>query len=259
MIYGQDNRVDTLESSNPLYRRLADSTAARILTRNLRGEGNNVFVSAGTMKEELNVCSSARFSHQQVAADCSGTLVAPNLIVTAGHCMMSASACEQYSWVFNYRVRNARLSAVTLRARDVYSCKKVTKFEMTDGRDFALVQLDRPVSNAVPVKVATSQPRVGTKVLTIGNPSGLPQKISDGAVVKSVSETEFKATLDTFNRGSGSPVFNAQSGELLGLLVRGETDYVKSREGCLVPNVLSESSPGEDVSSSIQFLKHLRR
>jgi V8-like Glu-specific endopeptidase len=254
VVYGIDNRIDTIESSNPLYQKLASSTAARILLSNIREEGNNAFITAETLAQNLDVCPEAKFARQTVAADCSGTLIAPDLVVTAGHCMMSHGACPDYAWVFNYKVRNQRQSGVTVRIRDLYRCKAVQKLDMNEGHDYALVQLDREVENVSPVKVASTLPGVGTPVLTIGNPSGLPQKIADGANVKSTTETEFKANLDTFNKGSGSPVFHARTGELLGVLVRGEKDYVQDKNrNCYIPNNIPDSSPGEDVSSSVQF------
>lgn len=258
VIYGIDNRRDAFEVNHPLYKRLAESTAARILMSTIRQQGSNVYFTASSLKDDMNVCAEARFSHQQVAADCSGVLVGPDLLVTAGHCMMSQGACDSYAWVFNYQVRNSRQDEVTVRTRDVYECKHIIQTKVAEGQDFAVIRLDRKVQNVVPAKVARSLPTKGTRVVTVGTPSGLPLKIADGAVVKTVTTTEFTANLDTFSKGSGSPVFNAETGELMGVLVRGELDYKKDpRKGCNIPNVLPDSSPGEGISSSLQFAKYL--
>lgn len=259
VIYGVDNRKDTYQITQSSYLKLASATAARVHFSRLRIDRNNVFVSAPTLQESESVCRETRFALQQTAADCSGVLIAPDVIVTAGHCMMSSTACENYAWVFQYQVQNGKQQDVTVKKRDVYACEKLLKINMSEGFDYALVKLDQEVSDVTPVKVAKTLPTIGTKVVTIGNPSGLPQKITDGAEVKETSKTEFKANIDTFNKGSGSPVFHAGTGELLGILVRGEKDYVKDMSrGCFLPNVISDSSAGEDISSSIQFLKAIK-
>lgn len=255
VIYGEDNRIDTYESRNVMYQRLASATAAQVPLEQIEFFGRNAALKGPTLAESMwNVCSEERFSKQPSLSKCSGVLVAPDLLVTAGHCVMSISDCRNYAWVFNYKLRNSRQKQVVVRQRDVYRCKEIVTFEMTKDWDYGIVRLERVVANRTPVKVATQKPKVGTPVLTIGNPSGLPQKIADGATVKSVSEWEFRANLDTFEYGSGSPVFNQQTGEYLGILVRGETDYVQHQtKSCMIPNVLSDDSLGEHISSAVQF------
>jgi V8-like Glu-specific endopeptidase len=135
----------------------------------------------------------------------------------------------------------------------------VIKQSLTSTTDFALVRLDRPVVGVSPVKIAKTPAQVGTSLVMIGHPSGLPQKITDDAVVKSVSATEFKASLDAFQINSGSAVFNAKSGELLGILVRGLMDYRTNPElGCTEVNTATKEAVGEDVASFTQFIDYLK-
>lgn len=259
VIYGVDNRLDTVESRSPLFQRLASSTAARISWDEISVSGNNAFIEGQNLISAVNACPEIRFAQQPALADCSGVLVAPDVIATAGHCMMSSASCSDYAWVFNYKVRNARQKNVTVRERDVYRCKEIITSQMTAINDYALVRLERTVKNAIPVKVSSSKPKVGTKVVSIGNPTGLPQKIADGARVLSVSRYEFKANLDTFEKASGSPVFNAENGDYLGVLVRGEKDYIKHpSKNCQIPNAIGDDGPGEEISSSTQFYHLLK-
>ena len=267
VIYGEDNRIETLESKNVLYQRLASATAALVPDKKLRFEGRNAFIVAPPITEALNVCSEERFSHQPKASDCSGVLVAPDIIATAGHCYMDPSHCGSKFWVFNYRARNARQDRFVVRSRDVYACKEIIDMQLTEAwknsteyLDFALIRLDRPVVNATPVKIARGLPKKNQKVLTIGNPSGLPQKIADGAWVRSTGKVEFQANIDTFNFGSGSPVFDQLTGEYLGVLSRGADDFIQHKtKSCLISNRISDSEPGEIISSVIQFKKILER
>lgn len=266
VIYGEDNRIETRESKNVLFQRLAGATAALVPESKLRFEARNVFIVAPPVAEALNLCPEERFSHQPKASDCSGVLVAPDIIATAGHCYMNPSSCGSKYWVFNYEARNARQTRFVVRSRDVYGCKEIIDMQLTQASrnseeylDYALIRLDRPVVNATPVTLATGLPSVSQKVLTIGNPSGLPQKIADGARVRSRGKVEFRANIDTFNFGSGSPVFDEATGAYLGVLSRGAEDFVTHKtKSCLVSNRISDGADGEIISSVLQFKKLLK-
>ncbi len=76
-------------------------------------------------------------------------------------------------------------------------------------------------------------------LVVIGRPSGLPTKVADGAQVRSVNDVFLVANLDTYGGNSGSAVFNAVTGVVEGILVRGDTDYVYNAQlGCRVSNFL---------------------
>src|SRR3712207_3542930 len=95
VIYGEDNRVDTFESKSSFHKHLAKSTAAMIPTKSIVVRGNTAELNGRPLTEFRPnmflppVCSKERFSHQPTAANCSGFLVAKNIIATAGHCMTS--------------------------------------------------------------------------------------------------------------------------------------------------------------------------
>jgi hypothetical protein len=58
----------------------------------------------------------------------------------------------------------------------------------------------------------------------------------------------FVANLDTYGGNSGSAVFNAATGLVEGILVRGEQDYVQKGD-CRVSNVCpADGCRGEDVT-----------
>ena len=101
---------------------------------------------------------------------------------------------------------------------------------------------------------------VGEDLVVIGHPTGLPTKIADGANVRRRAGTYFVANLDTYGGNSGSAVFNANTGVVEGILVRGETDYRRDyRRNCRVSNVVSDNGGrGEDVTY-ITNIRYLRR
>lgn len=257
IIYGDDNRIDTFQAS-AFFQQLARSTAAMIPKDKIKIRGNTVELNGPALGEIFKLCEKERFFHQPFIANCSGFLVAPDILVSAGHCFEDRSDCTQNQWVFNYKVDDDKQRHVSVSKNDVYGCKEVIKQSLTETTDFAVIRLDRPVVGVTPVKIAAKEAEAGTEVVLIGHPSGLPQKVADNAVVKEVSATEFRATVDAFQINSGSAVFNARTGELMGILVRGLVDYRTNRQyQCTEVNTTNESDRGEDVASWTQFKKYI--
>ncbi len=255
-IYGEDNRIDTFASSS-FFQSLAQSTAALVDRDNIKIRGRSAELLGPDLGTFYRLCPDQRFFHQPFVATCSGYLVAPDIIATAGHCFESKDRCSRYDWVFNYKVEDVNQAHVTVNAQDVYRCKAILARALNRTSDFALIQLDRPVAGARPVKLATSF-EIGTPLVMIGHPSGLPQKVADQAVIKSMSATEFKANVDAFQINSGSAVFNAKNGELVGTLVRGVVDYQNNpQRHCSEVSVLRDG-PGEDIAKNTQFAHFLK-
>jgi V8-like Glu-specific endopeptidase len=257
IVYGEDNRIDTYQAS-AFFQKLAKSTAAMVPKEKIKIRGNTVELNGPELGQIFRLCEKERFYHQSFIANCSGFLVAPDIMVSAGHCYEDRSDCTQNQWVFNYKVDDEKQRHVSVSKNDVYGCKEVIAQSLTDKTDFAVIRLDRPVAGVTPVKLATKPAEVGAQVVLIGHPSGLPQKVSDNAVVKSVTETEFKATVDAFQINSGSAVFNATTGELMGILVRGLIDYRTNKQyQCTEVNTTVDTDNGEDISSWVQFKKFI--
>ena len=253
VVYGVDNRVDLFQSEVPLFYDLAHSTAAMIRNSDLTTDGESVTINGNTL-ESRGICSTARFAKQITAASCSGFLVGPNLLVTAGHCITSQRDCESFSWVFDYNVKSEDQSLdFSVDTSSEYKCSKIISQDLSRStkNDFALIRLDREVSDRTPLEFRQEgEVELDTPLVVIGHPSGLPTKIADGAWVRSnESEYYFVTNLDTFGGNSGSAVFNTDTGVVEGILVRGEQDYVWDSRGCRVPKVCDENEcRGEDVT-----------
>lgn len=267
VIYGEDNRVETVDSKSALHKRLAASTAAHILRSDIRISGGKATFKDQVLNDFIiqrygqDLCDGERFKDQVIASNCSGFLVAPDIIVSAGHCF-TGDECQTYDWVFNFKTARSSDKTVTVNEGDVYRCKEVIAVEapqIGSSKDFAVIRLDRPVKGIAPLKVAPRSPSVGTPLVMIGHPSGLPQKIADGASVKQIISTGFKANVDAFGGNSGSAVFNDRTGEVVGILVNGADDYsLDSEKGCMRVAKLSQADGQEGVSGVEQFLPFLK-
>lgn len=252
VIYGEDNRVDAFASTNASFRELAKSTAAMFTDGDAR---RGLFADSINLKgdslAERGVCASERFAKQKAGALCSGFLVSPTTLVTAGHCIQDLKDCRKHKWVFDYKVDSDRQFEVEVSKNSVYKCKSIINQKLTKTNDFAYIELDRPVTDRQPLKIRTSgKPAVGDELVVIGHPSGLPTKIADGAKVRSLKGEFFVANLDSFGGNSGSAVFNVTTEEVEGILVRGEADYMKKPgSNCKKPFTCKDDAcRGEDVT-----------
>lgn len=242
IVYGDDNRLEAHESPD-FIQELGNSTAVMIPTSKLVPVMGYFMLPPSTLKEDMNLCPGERFENQLSAGLCSGFLVGPDLLVTAGHCVTSEFDCAKYSWVFDYKVKKETNRADVLSSRDnVYKCKRVidAKLEVTaTGKvDYALIQLDRVAAGRKPLKYR-SEGKIAddAEVFVIGYPSGLPQKYApDAQLVQNSDEHFFQANLDTFGGNSGSSVFNTVTNEVEGILVRGAKDYETVQIQVEVPN-----------------------
>ncbi len=259
VVYDEDNRLDTIDASSAAHMRAATSSAALIHQDNIKLNGNVATLVGRPLGEAFHLCSDQRFFKQiGTVATCSGVLVAPDIIATAGHCMESKDRCTRHHWVFDFKIKNKKDASVTVPSDNVYRCKEIIERGLNDNEDFALVRLDRNVTDRLPITVASQEAKVGDKLVLIGHPSGLPQKIADKGVVLNFEGNFFRATLDAFANNSGSGVFDSVSGYLVGLLVEGAPDYRARPNGkCMEVNVLQKNFLGEKVSPIKQFLPYL--
>lgn len=252
VIYGDDNRLDVFAATNSLHVELSRSTAAMISGSAL-SQSSDVFTVRGSTLRSRGMCASERFANQMTAARCSGFLVGPDLLVTAGHCVRSSNDCRNYKWVFDYKQSEGKAS-INVPITSVYGCAKVIE-QSLDRRtmdDYALIKLDRKVTDRTPLTYRnTGKVEDNAPLVVIGHPTGLPTKIAAGANVRNNNNNYyFVSNLDTYGGNSGSAVFNSETGLVEGILVRGETDYIYDRnQGCRVSNLCTDSGcRGEDVT-----------
>lgn len=251
VIYGSDDRIDLYQTENAKLRSMADSTVALMQSGTVRTEGAVARLEVEPYGTGNGLCKEEPFYDQVTAAFCSGSLVAPDIIMTAGHCITSDSSCANTKFVFGFAVKEKGKMPTTVPSKDVYGCKQLLgREQVNDGADWALIKLDRAVTGHTPLKLnQTGVIANKTPIVVIGHPAGLPTKIAGGSEVRDNTKNGyFVANLDTYGGNSGSAVFNAKTGLIEGILVRGENDYVY-RGGCRVSNVCtSDGCRGEDVT-----------
>jgi hypothetical protein len=256
VIYGTDDRVDVFELAAGSDLDDVDSVVALFRSSAVSDNGDGTStLRIQSFARAQNLCSGERFRDQPVGAFCSGFLVAPDIIATAGHCLNSSNVTS-VRFVFGFRMRDATTAETVIPNTEIYrGVALLGREEVGTGPDWAVVRIDRPVTNHRIVRIRRSGKIGDTQTVhVIGHPTGLPTKFAGGAVVRDNGpKTFFIANLDTFGGNSGSPVFNSDTHEVEGILVRGEADFAQ-QGNCQVSLVCPTTGcRGEDCTRTTEF------
>ncbi len=259
-VFGTDSRRERYQITSAPLRAVATSSAALVPSWNFARDAATATWSAiepDTLKDAEGLCKGQRFSTQPKVGYCSATLIDDDIILTAGHCVLTEVRCADVRVVFDFAYTsapgtNVMRVAENIPDRNVYRCKQVLAAEDVwadhprDWTDYAVVRLDRPVEGRAPVHVDWDGRRdAGTPLYTIGHPAGIPQKLATGALLET-SNTMLETDVDSFGGNSGGGVFD-RDGSLLGQMVFATTSgYVLDEErGCKVESVCGDNTDCE--------------
>ncbi len=226
IVRGPDDRADYYATSASLQT-IGDSVCAFVTSDMLVDNGDGSFtINAQTLADDFNpLCDGEPFATQPTAAMCTGTLVAPDVVVTAGHCLenngVRTPAFDEFYFVFDYAVRENGVMPSTFSADQVYRGSEVLglKNVLEGPDDWAVVRLARAVTGRTIVTVRSSDSVTeGQSLVAIGFGAGLPMKFSDDATVQSFSNLGFEADLDIIEGNSGGPIVDAATGTLEGVV-----------------------------------------
>ncbi len=176
-------------------------------------------------------------------------MINKKLALTAAHCICKDKTNELDLYkinairlVFNFQMIQPNQCKVEFAKKDIYKIKKVICHnyinEDIDKRehwqDWALIKLDREVEGQIPLNVnfghKKDQYLRGKQVYMLGFPNGQPMKftgngeISGGSIGTTYScpfGQYFQANLDAFHGNSGSPIFESETNEPIGILCSG--------------------------------------
>lgn len=273
MIYGTDDRREALTSWAK-----AQAPAVLLMTGKnfIVDEGDPRFVKldfarAAGENSLINLCSGQRFAEQLTAGiNCSGFLIAPDLVVTAGHCIVpygrsesrATPGCTDFVWIADFALPadGSALKVDRWPREKIFECAEVIDGQNPDfssprfappvfGDDYALVRLKTPAAGRTPLELSREL-RPPRQLHVMGYPLGLPLKVAGPARVLDEGFAKFySANLDTFMGNSGSPVFD-EKGLVHGILVRGyPEDFVSDGAECYTQNKCSESGDRCDEAS----------
>jgi len=225
-----------------------DSVAVICFENGLMVDNEFAALKTKSFKEMFNLCGCERFSDQPVAVGqmCTCFLVKEDIIATAGH-FLNEGKVEDLRVVFGFKMESPSTAATKVPKENLYKGVKLigkSYNRMDNAPDWALVKLDRKVKGQEIVKLSMDAISHDQPVYTLGHPLGLPLKFATGASVQDIgNEFLFSADLDVFMGNSGSPVFDMNTHEVIGIVVQGCSKDFRLVDGCWVSIIYP--GPGE--------------
>ena len=266
VIYGKDDRflIQDLDSENAEDSKILDwsrSVLAQIPHWRVGQFYNDSYsIETKDLASGLNICSEERFLNMPLVSSCSAFLVAPDLIMTAGHCLKDKYDCKKQSWVFDYNDSkdfSHPEGNITFKMKDTVYCQELLAHVVGPKADYALIKINRPILDRKPLPLRR-EGKIAPKdsVIIIGHPLGMPKMVSTNILIReNLNPTIFKTNADTFSGNSGSPVINLKTGIVEGVLIRGEDDFVDViKLGCKISKLcVGNECRGESVGRSTSF------
>ncbi len=280
IIFGQDNRREVVVDAFK-NRTLAPAIAMSVGSPYIQTQPEGFFdldFLLATDSLTLGLCPEERFSRQYANwINCTGFLVAPDILVTAGHCMTFqhserrpriaenevTAMCADFDWMFDFKTDVKGMASITgyQSSTQHSACKEVLYSEISQdilrrndlfvgeyGMDLAIIRLAQPMPQRPLLKLSKTDSHVGESLFTIGYPSGLPMKLATHArVLDNHFRHFFTADLDISGGNSGGPVFNSKN-EVVGIVVRASPgeDYIwDEKRSCSTSFVCKKRGEGD--------------
>jgi hypothetical protein len=184
-----------------------------------------------------------------------GFLIEEDVIATAGHVIYDKDLFDTVYFLFGYVMKRDGEPKTTFSKDDVYSGAELIASQTGDA-DFALVRLERAVVGRQPLGFRKSgKIESGAKLYMLGHPEGMTMKYAgEASITWNGGCAYFLSPLDARPGNSGSPVFNAKTHEVEGIMVRDAPTYVKICD-CVVTGIHSETYGyvGADVVRTTRF------
>jgi len=263
-----DDRMDFYDIIDEQVKESANCTAAVFLENSfVEKAGGYAMLRVKNYGKAFNLVDSEPFHHQPVAAMsmCTGFLVKEDVVATAAH-FADRNNVTSLRFMFGYKMEEPYARIDKFFNQSIYKGVEIIGRKLIhDGKksDWALVRLDRPVEGQTIAKLSKREIFSDQSIYVMGHPCGLPLKFAPGAKVRNVEETYFSAYLDIYSGNSGSPVFDSETHEVIGMVVRGDNrDFRWTGSGFMSvlypnPEIHSEGPECTRVSEFIDIVEKL--
>jgi hypothetical protein len=183
----------------------------------------------------------------QGTALCTGALVAPDLVLTARHCVsyLRSETVQCPSSAAQITGDRPPASILVLRGDDARTAQPIARgaeilapqSKSLCANDIALLRLDRPIHDLTPLRVARGAPSVGHTITAVGfgltgsNGAAGAKRFRTGVPILKVDAAEFLVGEATCSGDSGGPALDESTGEIVGVVSRGPQPCEGARAG----------------------------
>ncbi|NVJ24475.1 MULTISPECIES: trypsin-like serine peptidase [Myxococcus] len=174
------------------------------------------------------------------ASECTGTLIAENILLTAGHCFTSTADAANYDVVFNFQVDPTS----TLRTTTTVQIAEGLERVQLGGLDYAVVRLASHAGNTFgSMRTVNALPTVGQILSITQHPNGLRKKYHEGHYASRLVDGQLAyADIDTDHGSSGSAVLSSD-GVVVGVHTNGGcTSFGGFNTATSMPDIYSNST-----------------
>lgn len=242
-VYGNsDSRLEPLSLANPQVQRQALSIACFVKATSLQKIGTETYeLRSEPLKQQWKpLGKNERFRDQIIPGVGTAFLVelqGRRYFLTAAHMVCNRRTKKpdphkynKFRLVFDFQADHEGEIKTIYQKNEIYKISSVVKYAFAEGKkcaDWALLEVNKEVTDRESLRCNFNHVRKETPLYMLGYPSGLPLKYAEGSITSRNRNGNFEADLDAFHGNSGSPVFNKETGEVCGILVQGNDDYIR--------------------------------
>lgn len=230
-------------------------------------------LNAGLMRNTARSAGMFIEAHGSDLSSCSATLIGPDLILTAAHCVSGGDAIHSGSFTLDYQT-NALGNRPVGYNPAFHKLKRIVKSGWTtaptggglnenSGLDYAIVQVEAPPGGfgVPPIPIRADLPALNEEVFVIHHPRGLPKKVSRKPTDSSAQILGFLDTnrilsyaCDSDNGSSGSSVFDL-SGRIVAVndWAPGACNNQGQSAWAIAQNITAGDPPPKDVDVMLVF------
>lgn len=245
----------------PMRRNALSAAAVCMAEDILPGGSGNSKLRVKHYGETFNLHENEHFIEQPIAAGRMGTgiLVGRDVILTAAH-LINENNITELRFIFDFMMPNPDTPVTEVPDAKIYSGIEILHRIHNPDADWALVKLNREVADREVAVMSRKEIFDGQPVYITGHPCGLPLKLEQGAKVGGITDSYFKSDLNIYGGSGGSPVFCAETHELIGIVSRAKVgDFMWTGKGWLslpIPkaDIITEGSRCTRVSAIDQYI-----
>ena len=233
IIQNGDDRTQ-ISAADEKLKKTASAIATIIQKKRVIDNKDGTFtIRAFAIEEDL--CPEERFKDALRFGKCTAFKISDNAIATAGHCLQTETSvkdfCQEYLMVFNFNDLNVKQGVqadVTVKESQVVSCEDILFYSSANADDVAIVSAK--MSSDIPsLKISDRALKVKDEVVKVGHGYGYLSNSSFGKVTEVDELYRIRSTNDVFGGDSGSPLLDAKTHEVVGVMVRATDSRVEDR------------------------------